>query len=74
MVKFDRHARRRMKWRNITESEVMFVLDNPDRTEDTDKGRKNAYRIVKDQCIKVTFRTTDEEILVISAMRKKIGG
>ena len=70
MVKFDRHARRRMKWRKISEAEVMMTLENPERTEDTIKGRKNAYRLIGDRFIKVTYKIDLQEILVISAVVK----
>ena len=70
MVKFDRHARRRMKWRKISEAEVMTTLENPERTEDTIKGRKNAYCHIGDRFIKVTYKVDMQEILVISAVVK----
>ena len=70
MVKFDRHARRRMKWRKISEADVMMTLENPERTEDTTKGRKNAYRFIGDRFIKVTYKIHPQEILVISAVVK----
>ena len=54
MVKFDRHALRRMKWRKISEADVMMTLENPERTEDTIKGRKNSYRLIGDRLLKVT--------------------
>jgi hypothetical protein len=31
-----------MKWRKINEREVKSAIDNPDISEDTIKGRKNA--------------------------------
>jgi len=70
MIKFDRHARRRMKWRKISEAEVMTTLENPERTEDTIKGRKNAYRLIGGRLIKVTYKVDMQEILVISAVVK----
>ncbi len=33
-----------MKWRKITEKEVKSAIDNPDMSEDTIKGRKNAFK------------------------------
>lgn len=32
-LRFVRHVRRRMKWRRISEEEVMLTLSNPDKTE-----------------------------------------
>jgi hypothetical protein len=42
---FSRHAKRQMKWRKITETEVKSVIDNPDIVVDTIKDRKNAFKI-----------------------------
>ena len=70
MVKFDRHARRRMKWRKISEADVIKTLENPEITEDTIKGRKNAYRLIGDRFIKVTYKIYLQEIIVISAVVK----
>jgi hypothetical protein len=33
-IRFDRHARRRMKWRGISEEEVYFALEDPDKVEE----------------------------------------
>ena len=70
MVKFDRHARRRMKWRKISEAEVIMALENPERIEDTIQERKNAYRLIGDRFLKVTYKVEPEGILVISAVVK----
>ena len=70
MVKFDRHARRRMKWRKISEAEVMMTLENPERIEETIQGRKNAYRLIEGRLLRVTYKIYPQEILVISAVVK----
>ena len=51
-VKFDRHARRRMKWRKISEEEIFIVLENPDKIEKTIKERVNAYKLIGQRYIK----------------------
>ena len=33
-IRFDRHARRRMKWRRISEEEVNQTLEKPDMIEE----------------------------------------
>ena len=38
MIVFDRHAKRRMKWRKISEEEVYFTLGNPDKIEESIRG------------------------------------
>jgi len=40
-VRFDRHARRRMKWRKISEEEVLDALNRPERIEQSIRGRVN---------------------------------
>jgi hypothetical protein len=38
-VRFDRHARRRMKWRKTSEEEVLDALNRPERIEQSIRGR-----------------------------------
>jgi hypothetical protein len=59
-----------MKWRKISEAEAMMTLENPERIEDTIQGRKNAYRLIGDRLLKVTYKICPQEILVISAVVK----
>lgn len=53
-VRFDRHARRRMKWRKISEEEVNLTLNYPDKTEKSEKGRINMFKAIGTKYIKVT--------------------
>ena len=69
-VQFDRHARRRMKWRRITEDEVMSVIAEPDKIEDSLRGRTNAYGSISERYLKVTYKKFDDRILVISVVDK----
>ena len=69
-VRFDRHARRRMKWRKISEEEVLDALNRPERIEQSIRGRVNVYKTVGAKHLKVTYREFSEEILVISVMDK----
>jgi hypothetical protein len=69
-IRFDRHARRRMKWRRISEEEVMRVLQNPDVFEKSIKDRMNAYKTIGKRYLKVTFKEASDEILIISAVYK----
>jgi hypothetical protein len=69
-VRFDRHARRRMKWRKISEEEVLDALNRPERIEQSIRGRVNVYKAVGAKHLKVTYREFSEEILVISVMDK----
>jgi hypothetical protein len=69
-VRFDRYARRRMKWRKISEEDVLDALNRPERIEQSIRGRVNVYKAVGAKHLKVTYREFSEEILVISAMDK----
>ena len=69
-IRFDRHAKRRMKWRRISEEEVNLTLNNPDRVEESIKGRINVYKSIGQRYIKVTFKRFSDEILIISVVDK----
>lgn len=69
-IRYDRHAMRRMKWRNISEREVETVLANPDKLEQTERGRINAFKQVGARYIKVTYKEYSNELLIISAVDK----
>lgn len=70
IIKFDRHAKRRMKWRRISEEDVCLTLENPDKVEASIKGRTNAYKAIGQRHIKVTYKEFSDKILVISAVDK----
>ena len=69
-IKFDRHAKRRMKWRRISNEEVTSVLLFPDYKEPTIKGRFNAFKNIAGRTIKVTYKESDDEIYVITTVEK----
>ncbi|MCR4291352.1 MAG: DUF4258 domain-containing protein [Candidatus Kuenenia sp.] len=70
IIKFDRHAKRRMKWRRISEKDVCLILENPDKVEESIKGRTNAYKTIGQRYIKVTYKEFSDKILVISVVDK----
>jgi hypothetical protein len=69
-IRFDRHAERRMKWRRISEEEVYQALNNPDKMEESIRGRINVYKSIGQKYIKVTYKKFPEEILIISVVDK----
>jgi len=70
-IKFSRYARRRMKWRKIEENEVREAIINPEKLEDTIKGRKNAFKKVEGRSLKVTYLPEGrDEITVITTIVK----
>ncbi len=69
-IKFSRHARRQMRWRKITEKDAMEAINNPEKLEDTGKGRKNALKMIGGRLLKVTYLPENTEIIVITVIAK----
>lgn len=70
-IRFDRHARRRMTQRNITQSEVEAVLHGPERIEPSIKGRRNAFGPTPNGLIRVTYLEAEHELLVVTVVRQQ---
>jgi len=69
-ISFSRHARKQMKWREISENEVRSAINEPDNLEDTVKGRKNAFKIVEGRSLKITYKPEGQTLTVITALVK----
>ena len=67
-ISYARHARRRMRWRGIGETEVADAVMAPDRVEPSIRERQNAYKRIGDRLIRVTFRETENGILIITVV------
>lgn len=63
-----------MKWRSISEEEVRLVMESPDKTERSIKGRTNVYKFIGERYIKITYKELSGEILIISTVDKGKGG
>lgn len=59
-----------MKWRKISEEEVNLTLNNPDKIEQSVRGRVNVYKAISERYIKVTYKKFPEEVLIISVVDK----
>ena len=70
-IKYDRHARKRMKERDVTEDETEFVIENPDFYEPGIKGRTNAFKFLNGRYLRVTFKEESDHILVITVTIRK---
>ncbi len=69
---YDRHAKRRMKERGVTEKEVETAISEPEYIEASIKGRQNAYKFIGGRFLRVTFKKESNNILVITVtIRKK---
>ncbi|MFQ6066299.1 MAG: DUF4258 domain-containing protein [bacterium] len=69
-IKYTRHARRRMKWRGISEREIKETLEMPDRRESCGEKRINAFKSLGRKLIKVSYVVEDETIVIISVVDK----
>ena len=71
-IKYDRHAKRRMKDRHVIEADVKLAIENTDFLEQSIKGRLNAFKFVNGRYLRVTFKEEPDHILVITVtIRKK---
>ena len=73
-IRFSRHSRRQMKWRHVSESEVKSVLDAPDHVERSVDDRCNAYKLVGERFLKVTYVDEEGDIVVITVIKKQSAG
>ena len=67
---YSRHAKRQMKWRNISEDEVQNTITNPEKIENSIKGRENAFKHINKKWIKVTFNKDDNKLIIITVIDK----
>lgn len=54
--RYDRHAKRRMNEREVTENEIEAVIAAPEYIEPSVKGRTNAFHFMSGRYPRVTFR------------------
>jgi hypothetical protein len=59
-----------MKWRKISENEVRSAINEPDSLADTVKGRKNAFKIIGNRSLKITYKPEGRTLTVITALVK----
>ncbi|MFQ5976197.1 MAG: DUF4258 domain-containing protein [Candidatus Hydrothermarchaeales archaeon] len=71
-VKYDCHAKKRMKDREVSKDETEFAIENPDFCEPSVKGRINAFKFINGRYLRITFKEEAGHILVITVtIRKK---
>jgi len=71
LVKYSRHAKRRMSERGVSEEDAALTIDGPELMEQSLKDRKNAYRYMGGRFLRVTFKENDDHILVITVTIRK---
>ncbi len=70
-IRYDRHARRRMREREVTEKEVVMTITEPEYAEPSIRGRRNAYKFTGNRFIRVTYKEERGHILVITVTVRK---
>jgi hypothetical protein len=72
LIKYDRHAKRRMKDRHVIDDEVKSAIEDADFLEQSIKGSLNAFKFINGRYLRVTFKEEPDHILVITVtIRKK---
>jgi len=69
-MKLSRHAQKQVKWRKITEKEIEETIINPDRLEDSIKERKNAFKLIGNRLLKITYKIENDDIIIVTAIVK----
>jgi hypothetical protein len=60
-----------MKWRNVSATETVAVLEQPDREEKSTSNRINAYRLLNDRFLKVTYKREGSDVVVVTVIEKE---
>ena len=69
-MKLSRHAQKQIKWRKITEKEIEETIINHDRLEDSIKERKNAFKLIGNRLLKITYKIENDDIIIVTAIVK----
>ncbi len=72
-IQYTRHAKNRMRWHEITESEIELAILKPDFVEPSIENRLNAWKKTFEKYLRVTYREETDKILVITAVKKQKG-
>lgn len=60
-----------MKWRRVSEADVVSVLNAPDRVEQSMDGRINAYKSLADRLLKATYVEEKGNFVLITVIEKE---
>ncbi|MDO8674686.1 MAG: DUF4258 domain-containing protein [Candidatus Omnitrophota bacterium] len=69
-IEYVRHARRRMKWRQISEEEVVRTLSSPDKTVVLEDNRYHVYKVIGSRNVRVTYRLSAGKVMVLTVVDK----
>ena len=60
-----------MKWRRVSEADVVSVIGAPDRVEQSRDERINAYKSLGGRLLKATYVEEEANIVVITVIEKE---
>ena len=60
-----------MKWRKVSATETIAVLEQPDHEEKSTSNRINAYRLLNDRFLKVTYKREGSDVMVVTVIEKE---
>ena len=60
-----------MRRHEITEAEVESAIRTPQYLEPSEEGRVNAWTETSGKFLRVTFKESEDDLLVITAVKKK---
>jgi hypothetical protein len=60
-----------MRWRRISEAEVLSILNAPDRAEQSIDKRRNAFKLVGNRLLKATYVEEEDDVVVITVIEKE---
>jgi hypothetical protein len=60
-----------MKWRRVSETEVLSVVDAPDCVEQSMGDRHNAYKLVGNRLLKTTYVEEEGDVVVVTVIEKE---
>jgi hypothetical protein len=63
-----------MKWRRVSEAEVVSVLNVPHRIEQSIDDRRNAYKLVSNRLLKVTYVEEAGDVVIVTVIEKESVG
>jgi hypothetical protein len=72
-IRYTRHARHRMRWRRISESEIESAMLDPDFVEPFLGTRLNAWKKISEKYLRVTYFEAEEETVVLTAVKREKG-
>ena len=72
-IQYTRHAKNRMRMRNISDVEITAAIGEPDFNESSVDGRVNVWKRSADKFLRVTYKDVADRIVIITAVKKKKG-